>query len=231
MEGAAHSNGSTRWCKEFPPHLHNNGRSVDGTHEFLLEMSTKYPNLIYVPSNGFWHSKDEQVNRAVAEVRKITDRCHLWQIDADEQWTAESMSRAESELDAQDGIAGAFRAQCLVGKRLRAIGEWGECRTHGYIRLWKWSGQNFICHEPPLLNGAGRDAVLLSPRFIHYNYYFEQDVRFKDSWYGGHEGIYERWSLLNSLSARNFPLHISNLITGEWGRTNSAIIWEDDQND
>jgi hypothetical protein len=224
VEGAARSNGSTRWCKEFPLHLHDNGRSVDGTHEYLLELQQQHPNLLYVQSDGFWHSKDVQVNRAVEEVRKLTDSCYLWQIDSDEQWTAESMTAAEQELTT---IAGSFRADCYVGKQLRAIGEWGECRSYGYIRLWRWSGQNFICHEPPLLDGAGNDAMLLKPRFKHFNYYFEQDVAFKDAWYGGHDGILERWRLLNELPQRNFPLHISNLITGEWGKTNSAIIYDE----
>jgi hypothetical protein len=230
VEGAARSNGSTRWCKEFPSHLHENGRSVDGTHEYLTELQKTVSNLLYVPSDGFWDSKDTQVNRAIEEVRKRTESCWLWQIDADEHWTAESMTAAEHELQVSGQIAGAFAADCRVGKNLRAIGDWGECRTYGYIRLWKWNGQDFVCHEPPLLDGAGNDAILLKPRFTHFNYYFEQDVLFKDLWYGGHEGIYERWRLLNSLSEKNFPLHISNLITGEWGRTNSAIVWEDNTN-
>jgi len=227
VEGAAHSNGSTRWCKEFPPHLHHNGRSVDGTCEYLADLSKTNPRLVYVPSHGFWESKDQQVNRAVEEVRKRVSACWLWQIDIDEQWTAEAMQQGETELQAAGEIAGAFQADCFVGERLRAIGEWGECRTYGYIRLWKWAGQSFRCHEPPLLEGAGNDACLLTPRFTHYNYYFEQDVAFKDQWYGGHEGILDRWRLLNSLSQRSFPLHISNLITGEWGRTNSAVVWDE----
>lgn len=230
VEGAARSNGSTRWCKEFPPELHHNGRSVDGTHEYLTELQKTVSNLVYVPSDGFWDSKDAQVNRATEEVRKRTASCWLWQIDADEHWTAESMTAAENELDASGEIAGAFAADCRVGKNLRAIGDWGECRTYGYIRLWKWCGQDFICHEPPLLQGAGKEAILLTPRFTHYNYYFERDVEFKDKWYGGHEGILERWQLLNSLTNRSFPLHISNLITGNWGKTNSSIVWCPEEN-
>jgi hypothetical protein len=59
-----------------------------------------------------------------------------------------------------------------------------------------------------------------------YNYYFKSDVEFKDAWYGGHEGILERWNLLNSLDEKFFPMHISNLITGSWGKTNSAIVYD-----
>ena len=38
-EGAVESRGSTSWCKKMPDNLHNNGRSVDGTLEFLTELS------------------------------------------------------------------------------------------------------------------------------------------------------------------------------------------------
>lgn len=227
VEGAAHSNGSTQWCKKFPSHLHKNGASIDGTREFLRDLSKTAKNLVYIPSNGFWESKDEQVNRAIKEVRKLTKKCHLWEIDADEQWTKEAMIAAERELDSIPDKAGAFQADCYVGKNLKAIGDWGEARTYGYIRLWKWSGEDFICHEPPLLEGAGKDAAMLKPRFKHYNYYFEKDVRFKDLWYGGHEGILERWELINSMPRQCFPMHISNLVTGAWGRTNTAIIWDE----
>ena len=226
VEGAARSNGSTRWCKEFPSHLHDNGRSVDGTHEYLLELQQQYPNLVYVQSDGFWHSKDVQVNRAIQEVKKITNSCWLWEIDADEQWSASSMKEAEVELKISGNVAACFRSVCKIGRTLQAIGEWGEARTYGYTRLWNWNGEEFACHEPPVLRGTeGTDPILLSPTFTHYNYYFENDVEFKDSWYGGHEGILDRWKLLTSLDKKFFPMHISNLITGEWGKTNSALVF------
>lgn len=229
VEGASRSNGSTKWCKEFPSHLHENGASVDGTRDYLFALSQRNEKLVYVPSTGFWNSKDEQVNRAVAEVRKITDRCFLWEIDADEQWEPEAMDAAEKELRSTRSKAGTFRADCHIGKNLMAIGEWGEAQTYGYTRLWDWQGEDFICHEPPVIEGMlGKDPAMLSPRFRHYNYYFENDVEFKNQWYGGHEGILERWKLVNSLDKRFFPMHISNLITGEWGKTNSSILYCED---
>ena len=227
VEGASKSNGSTKWCKEFPPHLHNNGSSIDGTCEFLNKLSKETNKLVYIPSNGFWESKDVQVNRAIEEVRKVTDKCFLWQIDIDEQWSLAAMETAEQELVKQGTIAGCFRANCKVGKNLRAVGEWGEAYSCGYIRLWNWSGEDFLCHEPPILKGTEKiDPTMLSPVFVHYNYYFKTDVEFKDAWYGGHEGILERWNLLNSLDEKFFPMHISNLITGSWGKTKSAIVYD-----
>lgn len=226
VEGAARSNGSTQWCKEFPPHLHHNGSSIDGTVEFLRGLAKTESKLVFVESDGFWASKDEQVNRATDAVRVITPKCFLWQIDADEQWEESAMGAAEEELVRKGAKAGCFRADCRVGQNLRAIGEWGEARTYGYTRLWNWEGERFIYHEPPVIEGQmGVDPTMLSSTFTHYNYYFEQDVAFKNEWYGGHEGILERWKHINSLHPRFFPLHISNLITGEWGRTSSSIVY------
>jgi len=228
VEGASLPNGSTKWCKKFPDENHENGGSNDGTKDFLLQLSLKSNKLHYVESHGFWLSKDHQVNRAIEEVRKITDSCWLWEIDIDEQWETEQMDVAERELAAHRTKAGCFRSKCFIGKNLRAIGDWGEARTYGYTRLWRWEGENFLCHEPPVLEGLmGVEPTMLSPVFKHYNYYFEKDVLFKDRWYGGHEGIYERWKLINSLDKRFFPMHISNLIVGPWGRSDSAIIYDD----
>lgn len=232
VEGASLSNGSTRWCNEFPSEFHKNGGSIDGTREFLLDIAKKTEKLHLVISNGFWSSKDHQVNRAIEEVKKITDKCWLWEIDIDEQWDTHQMDQAESELQRIGAKAGCFKSICFIGKNLRAIGDWGEARTYGYTRLWKWEGERFICHEPPVLEGLmGIDPMMLTPVFKHFNYYFEEDVLFKDRWYGGHENIYERWKLINSLDRRFFPMHISNLIVGPWGNSDSSIIYDDCEED
>ncbi|MFZ9376838.1 MAG: hypothetical protein ACO25K_06910, partial [Candidatus Fonsibacter ubiquis] len=213
VEGASQSTGSTSWCKKIPDTLHNNGASVDGTREFLTNLAKATDKIIYVPSNGFWNSKDHQVNRAIDEVKKITDKCFLWEFDIDEQWTSEAMDKAEKELVEKNAKTGSFLANCYVGKNIKALGEWGECSPGGYTRLWNWSGEYFSKHEPPTLEGGNGLHLTLTPKFNHYNYYFEQDVKFKNDWYGGHEGIYERWKLINSLPDQIFPLPISALIT------------------
>jgi len=228
VEGASLPQGSTSWCNEFPPEFHNDGSSIDGTKEFFTLLSRQFDNVKFVPSSGFWQSKDHQVNRAIDEVKKLTNSCWLWEIDIDEQWSSEQMDQAESELASCGAKSGCFRAKCFIGKNLRAIGDWGEARHSGYTRLWKWEGEYFLCHEPPVLQGMmGVEPKMLTPVFKHYNYYFDKDVLFKDRWYGGHENIFDRWQFLNSLDKRFFPMHISNLIVGPWGRSNSAIIFDD----
>ena len=220
VEGASKSTGSTSWCKTMPENLHTNGASIDGTRDFLKSLAKTNDKLIYIPSNGFWDSKDHQVNRAIDEVKKTTNECFLWQFDTDEQWTSETMLQAEKEMTEQNAKTGAFLADCYVGKDIVARGDWGE---GPYTRLWNWSGEYFETHEPPTLQGGNQKSILVSVRFNHYNYYFEQDVMFKDKWYGGHEQIHERWKLINSLPTKQFPIHISNLITGSWGRSNTLL--------
>jgi len=226
VEGASESNGSTNWCKKMPDEYHNNGGSIDGTRQFLKELSQQESKLVYVPSSGFWSSKDQQVNRAIDEIKKITDKCFLWQMDIDEQWTAEAMNQAEMEMSEYKIKIGAFQSECYCGKNLRPVGEWA-C-PDGVYRLWDWEGEYFTKHEPPTLDGC-KDKLgkLLTPIFKHFNYYWEKDVKFKDAWYGGHEQIYERWKYINSLPKETFPIHISSLISGYWGTTNTNIVWKD----
>ena len=226
VEGASQSNGSTKWCKQMPPEYHNNGSSIDGTKEFFEELSQQESKLIYVSSNGFWNSKDHQVNRAIDEVKKITDRCFLWQFDIDEQWTLEGMNQAEKEMSENHIKVGAFLSECYCGKNLCPVGEWAG--SSGIRRIWDWEGEYFVTHEPPtLFNCEDKSAKLLTPIFKHFNYYFEKDVKFKDAWYSGHEQIHKRWKYINSLPKENFPIHISNLITGYWGTTDTIIEWKD----
>ena len=228
VEGASLSNGSTQWCKQMPDEYHVNGASVDGTREFLAELANQESDLIYVPSNGFWNSKDDQVNRAMEEVKKLTDKCFLWEFDIDEQWTSEAMDQAEKELVDEKLKYAGFMSRYYVGKNLLASGEWGEGRNGDYIRLWDWEGESFVRHEPPTLEGCDdKPGKMLTPIFDHYSYYFDKDVKFKDAWYSGHEDIYNRWKQINSLPKDVFPIHLSNLITGYWGTTDTAIIWRD----
>ena len=225
VEGACQSQGSTKWCKEMPDKWHKGGQSIDGTTDFICDLRAKYPNKIthYVIRNEMWDSKDQMINHAIFHIKdemKINN-CFLFEIDIDEQWTIEQMAEAEQMLIDQGGKTGLFLADFYVGENLLAKGEWGEGKKLPYRRLWKWEGEYFKTHEPPVLEGGNGREILLPQRFKHYAYYFEQDVKFKNDWYGGHEGIYERWLALQKET--EFPQPISRLITGGWGKTKTEI--------
>jgi len=213
VEGAAGNTGSTKWCKKIPDKYHNNGNSVDGTVDFLKKL--KGVKIIF--ANGIWKSKDEMVNRAIKEIKQ--NKAFLWQIDIDEQWTAKQIGEAEKNLN---GDTGMFLCDYYVGKNLIAKGEWGEGKKLPYRRLWKWRGQSFASHEPPILKGGNGKEVLLKQRFKHYAYYFPQDVKFKENYYTGHRNIYQRW--LDLQKETKFPQSISRLISGSWGKTKTEVI-------
>lgn len=224
VEGATKSGGSTKWCKEMPSKYHDNGHSVDDTVEILQNLESDKVRLVF--KNGLWDSKDQMVNAAldeiikIPEVKKSKDK-FLWEIDIDEQWTRKNMALAEATLYERGATCGEFLSNFYVGKDLIAKGEWGEGKLLPYRRLWIWNGEKFKTHEPPQLD---REEIitLLPQRFNHYAYYFEQDVKFKNDWYSGHEYIHERWAKIQKRNV--FPCKISELITGKWGETDTVIV-------
>lgn len=209
-EGASNNNGSTMWCKKMNESFHENGRSIDGTHEFLYNIINE-KNFIYIPSNGMWSSKDEMVNKCIEKVKGIANNCILFQIDIDEQWTKEGIDMAESALTNTNVKYLQLYCNHYVGEGLVAIGkDWG---ANLFTRVFNWTGEDFLRHEPPILNTPNDTAIILNGyRFEHYSYYFEKDVVFKDNWYTNHEGVHKNWLKINSnKDSLKFPLHISEL--------------------
>lgn len=224
VEGAVKNTGSTSWCNEIASEFHNNGKSVDGTNEFLQQLKTKYSNLIHIEPNGLWDNKDHQVNQAITAIQSLTKQCYLWEIDADEQWTLPEIQDAERQLTLNNAKTGCFLCDYYVGPNLIVKGAWGEGYALPYRRLWDWHGELFESHEPPRLVGGNGLGVLLTNRFNHYALYYEKDVLFKAKWYHGYEKLHERW--LKIQTETKFPKHISELLGKDlhWGQTNSVII-------
>jgi hypothetical protein len=226
IEGVALPNGSTNWCKKLPDNVHKNYLSIDGTTEFLDEY--RHPKIrIIRPVDGPWDSKDQQVNAGIMEVKKITNECFLWQVDVDEQWEIEDLIFAERLLVHNKGKTGCFLCNYFVGPNQLVRGEWGEGMREPYRRLWLWKGEDFKSHEPPTLNGNNGPGLLLPVKFNHYAYYFEQDVKFKELYYQGYEGLYERW--LKVQENRNM-ISVSQLLGDNtwWSKTNTHIIYQHD---
>lgn len=225
VEGVANNTGSTSWCRNLPDTYHNNFLSNDGTTEFLDELQSTYGNVkIIRPVHRSWKNKDEQVNVAIAEIKKTASECFLWQIDIDEQWTKEQLCLAESELTSNNGKTGCFYCNFFVGPGLVAKGDWGEGRITPYRRLWRWCGEEFETHEPPKLRGKNGPGLLLTPRFNHFAYYYKEDVMFKELYYSGYDGLYNRWL---DIQTNDFsqPQHVSHLLGRNtwWGNTNTQI--------
>lgn len=207
VEGLALPGGSTGWCN----YLDLPARSDDGTHEFMTAFSKQYPHVIYCSPDTAWTSKDNMVNEAVKIAKLITDQCYLWQVDADEIWTAEDLHDAEAALTESGKTVAAFHFNQMLcktfdGRQLIGCGEWGG----GYnTRLWKWHGEKFVSHEPPVLQGQS-DVLHLPQRYDHYSYFFEQDVVFKSKYYSGHQYVYRNWKMLQTYTG-TLPLPFTSL--------------------
>ena len=221
VEGVALNTGSTSWCKSLDTSFHTNGLSNDGTTEFLNNLNSDKIKIIK-NNNGFWSNKDEQVNAAISYIKTQTDSCYLWQIDIDEQWTSEQLSSAEKTIDEHKAKTGCFLCNFYVGKNHLVTGEWGEGRYLPYRRLWKWEGEMFKTHEPPILEGKNSPEILIPIKFNHYSYYFEQDVKFKESYYTGYENLYKRWL---DIQQKPYNMHVRELLGTNtwWSQTNSLI--------
>lgn len=246
-EGASLSKGSTRWCKDMPEKYYDaNGHSVDGTWEYIQALERMFDNVVVANnrlSSGpykdvdvrFWRSKDAQVNACIDVINsqlihhKKNPPLFLWQLDADEEWSLDSIEDAERALIQEGGDTGMFLCNYRVGENLEARGEWGEGLKLPYRRLWKWNGNGFLTHEPPVLYGGNGGEIFLPQRFTHHAYVDEQDVAFKDKWYSGHEGILERWKMLQE-EEQDKPIGttwpISRLLPPDsyWGKTETKIV-------
>lgn len=228
VEGAAGNRGSTSWCKDFYRPI----QSSDGTREFLSQLQAKYPEKVFIELSGkdIWPGKDQMVQHAIRMIieQGITE-CFLWEIDSDEQWEAAQMFRAEKKMEERNAKTGTFYCDYYLAADLIAKGEWGEGRGYAYRRLWRWAGEQFASHEPPILQGGNGFEILIDERFKHYAYFFEKDVHFKSKYYGGHEMIYEPWMRLQLDGERkklSFPLPISYIFgtNSHIGRTNTVIV-------
>ena len=227
IEGASLPTGSTSWCKN----IFTESGSEDNTINSIQELTQEYKNITYVPRNNneFWPNKDEQVNAGIKILQDYLtknnlEECFLWQIDIDEQWSAEQLKQAESELIEHKGKTGCFLCNYFVGPGLVAVGKWGEGRSGPYRRLWHWKGELFKTHEPPVLEGKNGPGLLLKPKFNHYAYFFEKDVIFKEKFYG-YVNLVNNWKRLQTIEDKK--IHISSLLdkfTNHWANTDTFII-------
>lgn len=235
VEGVSLPKGSTSWCKELPSEMHKNYLSVDGTTEYLdlIKVNAKIKVIrqqtLGANRNGFYFdSKDDQVNAAIWYIKKHLkiNECFLWQVDVDEQWELSQLEQAEKMLVENKGKTGCFLCNYYVGPKQKVVGQWGEGKYLPYRRLWDWKGEQFLTHEPPTLEGKNGPGLLLPQRFNHYAYYFEEDVKFKEAYYQGYEGLYERWKKIQQNTG---IMPIKELLGPNtwWSNTDTIIKYTD----
>jgi glycosyltransferase involved in cell wall biosynthesis len=223
VEGACNPTGSTRWCKPILDKYHKDGHSIDGTLEYLRNMANINKKVILVENNGFWNNKDDMVNAAMPFIKSKKPK-FLWQIDCDEMWNNEQIVEAEEIMILSKSLTGTFLSEYYVKENLIAIGEWGEGHRCPYNRVWRYNGQSFASHEPPILEGGNGKVNLLPQMFKHYAYYYEHDVLFKQDFYG-YTNLHKNWVALSKMIT---PIRLNYfLMDGGWSKSKTLIVDQD----
>ena len=227
VEGVADLKHDTAWSLrlggEVTDDIHIQGRSKDGTTEYLDELARLYPENITIyrkPKGEFWDGKREMIQ---APLVNIQEECLLWQVDVDELWTVEQIESARLLFVANpDKTAAYYWCWYFVGEKL--VISTRNCYTQNpqqeWLRTWRFKPEYaWAAHEPPVLverltDGNFRDIAKINPflhdetethnlLFQHYSYVLPEQLKFKESYYGYKEAE-SQW--LNLQQAKVFPL-------------------------
>lgn len=227
VEGVAELKHDTAWSVaqggRVSPEIHRNGRSKDGTAEYLDELAQQYPDRITLhrkPAGEFWDGKREMVNAPLAHIHESG---LLWQVDVDELWTVDQIcTLRQLFLDRPDKTAAYFWCTYFVGEQLVISSR--HCYTQNpqqeWLRVWRFEpGMTWAAHEPPRLvkslqNGEQQDVAQVRPFtheeteraglvFQHFAYVTEEQLQFKETYYGYKDAV-TQWQSLQT--QKHFPL-------------------------
>ncbi|AWK90285.1 glycosyl transferase family 1 (plasmid) [Azospirillum thermophilum] len=191
--------------------VHDRGRSNDGTSAYLDELAARHPDRVTLyrkPPGEFWDGKREMVN---APLPSIGEDCLLWQVDADELWTAGQIRTVHALFQDNPGRSAAFYwCDYFVGpERIIATRHnYAQNPRQEWLRTWRFSpGMRWAAHEPPVLADAdGRNVAAADPFtqdemeeagvvFQHFAYATEAQAAFKESYYGYRDATAHWWRL------------------------------------
>ncbi len=220
IEGVADLKHDTAWSLPnnayISNEIHHQGRSKDGTSEYLDELVQLYPENVTVyrkPEGIFWDGKREMVNAPL--VNNIRTECLLWQVDVDELWTAEQICIARQMfIENPTKTAAFYWCWYFVGEKL--IISTRNCYAQNpdweWLRTWRYQpGAFWARHEPPRLcqalpSGEWQDLAELNPFlheetekegliFQHFAYVTPEQLQFKEQYYG-YQNAVSQWEEL-----------------------------------
>jgi glycosyltransferase involved in cell wall biosynthesis/predicted O-methyltransferase YrrM len=229
VEGVADLNHDTGWCLRnggrISDDIHQNGRSNDGTTEYLDELARLYPDNITIyrkPEGVFWDGKREMVNTPLANIK---EECLLWQVDVDEIWTLEQLCNARQMfINNPEKTAAFYWCWYFVGEEL--IISTRNCYAQNpqqeWLRTWRYKpGSFWAAHEPPVLvesdaSGNNRNIAAVNPFshqeteskglvFQHFAYVTPEQLQFKEQYYGYIDAV-AQWEKLQQQT--KFPVFL-----------------------
>ena len=145
VEGVADLKHDTSWSVplggKITDKIHSNGRSIDGTSEYVDKLKQLYPNNITIyrkPPSVFWEGKREMVNEPLFNIH---EECLLWQIDADELWTFEQLCNIRKMfIDNPDKTAAFYWCWYFVGEDLVISTRncYAQNPQQEWLRTWRY---------------------------------------------------------------------------------------------
>lgn len=226
VEGVAALRHDTAWSVahggKVTDDIHRDGRSIDGTSEYLDDLARRYPGQVTIyrkPPGKFWDGKTEMVN---APLPHIDEACLLWQMDADELWTVDQVAEMRRRFLAEPERGAAFYwCWYFVGpdQVISTRNNYAQNPAVEWLRTWRFRpGDHWAAHEPPTLvrpreaSGEPVDIAKLQPFmqdetesfgcvFQHFAYVTAAQLAFKESYYG-YAGATAQW---RKLLAREDP--------------------------
>ncbi|MCC5636096.1 FkbM family methyltransferase [Nostoc sp. CHAB 5844] len=227
VEGVADLKHDTQWCAQLGGYIsdeiHKNGRSYDGTTEYIDELVQLYPDNVTIyrkPEDVFWDGKREMVN---APIPNIQEECLLWQVDVDELWTLEQLCTAkEMFINNPEKTSAFYWCWYFVGEKL--IISTRNCYAQNpqqeWLRTWRFKpGAFWAAHEPPVLvetvaNNQYKNVAAVNPFlhqetenrglvFQHFAYVTPEQLKFKEQYYG-YKNAVNQWNALQQVN--QFPI-------------------------
>jgi glycosyltransferase involved in cell wall biosynthesis len=209
IEGVAALRHDTAWSVaqggRVTDDIHREGRSRDGTSEYLDDLARRFPGRVTIhrkPPGEFWDGKTEMVNAPLPDIR---EECLLWQVDADELWTVEQVTEMRRRFTEAPGRGAAFYwCWFFVGpdKVISTRHNYGQNPAQEWLRTWRFRpGDQWAAHEPPTLvrpdpaGGEPMNVARIAPFthdeteafgcvFQHFAYVTPEQAAFKESYYG-----------------------------------------------
>ncbi|MBE9069806.1 glycosyltransferase [Leptolyngbya cf. ectocarpi LEGE 11479] len=218
--------------------FHENGLSSDGTTEYLNKIAEEFPDniSIYRKEGGqFWDGKLEMVN---APLENINEECLLWQIDVDELWTSQQITRGrEIFIEYPHKTAAFYWCHYFVGPNLIVSSRncYSQNPVQEWLRTWRYQpGMRWSAHEPPILvqeiePGLEKDvskAFAFSHQrtereglvFQHFAYVLQSQLVFKEKYYG-YQRASSNWERL--LKQTRFPTFLRDYF--DWVNDDTTV--------
>ena len=228
VEGTAALKHDTAWSLRtggrLPEEVKKDTLSTDGTTEYIDELVKNHPGRITVyrkPQGELWNGKLEMVQ---APLVNIHEDCLLWQIDVDEFWTTVQIEAVTKAFNKEPSKTSAwYWCNFYVGPE--TVVSTRNCYSQNpkqeWLRTWHFKPcDRWGAHEPPTLlrkseDGSDLDVGKISPMlhaeteklgavFDHFAYVSEQQLRFKEQYYG-YVGALAGWKNLQKSTQSRAP--------------------------